>query len=484
MRLGLVLCGLAGCAQIAGIDETTGPATPDPVTLTVEEILIGATVVRRPLDLTGLTAHYVIADDAEPTGLAKVDAELTALDTWSADVPTGTPAVFFDLADGIRRHLDLGQRTIFHLHGRMQHPDPVPAPIGATLSVRANLPSPYAANESFQLYTLGSWNIRGFGAAELPAVDATVFGPVTFPFNSMSSITGRPLEKITTADAVLLLRHVGNKLTGVMDAAAFDQTGTDVVMGTMTAVPADQTLSIMVGPPAAVAARYAPARPSVPSISMAWYLHAAPGHDIANDNGPLLHAQGIAAIDTGMVSATYGNPFVAKGWPTVLTWSTQATRTYTPAGQTLVATLSAGLNQVVEPSPNLTMDLPAGLPEVITFDGRPLSSDGLTIPAPTRAVKVTFVSGITTNTLYQLQLLELIPNAMGTALVQKLVLTSAGLKPEFMIPPEYLVPGKLYNFRAVCNQGGFPTAAQGDLRMRELPVATGYLDGGVFTVTP
>ncbi len=475
---------LGGCAQIAGIDETTGPVTPDRVSLTVEEILVGATIVREPFDLTGLTAQYAVADDAEPDGLKRVDAELTTPDTWSADIPEGTPPVFFDLKDPVRHEIDFAQRNVYYLNGRMQHLHPVAAPMGATLSVQATLPAAYAANESLQLYTLGSWNVRGFSAAEVPMLGATAFGPVMFPFSSVTSITGRPLEKLTTADAVLLLRYVGNKLTGVMEAAPFDQTGTDTVMGTMTAVAADQTLTITVGPPAAVAARYAPARPAMPTLSMAWYLHAAPGHEIANDNGPLLHAQGISMVDSGMVSAAYGNPFVAKGWPTVLTWSTQASRSYTPMGQTLSITLTAVLNQVVEPTPNLTLDLPAGLPEVVTIDGRPLSSDGLLMPKPTKAVKVTFVSGITNNTLYQLQLLEIIPNAAGTALGQKVILAAVGLKPEFTIPPEFLVAGHTYNFRAICNQGGFPGAARGDLRVRELPVASAYLDGGVFTVTP
>ncbi len=489
MRLVLVVCGLAGCAQIAGIDETTGPARPDPLSVTVEQIQVGASVVRGPIDLgaiTGLTAQYQVPDESEADGLHRVDAKLTTTDTWSADVPTGTPPVVFDLPDyptPVKRQVDLAQRNIFVLYGRMQHPDPEPAPAGATLSVQSTLPSPIVAGEAFQLYTLGSWNVRSFSAAETPIAGAATFGPVTFPFSSMGSITGRPLEKLTTADAVLLLRYVGNKLTGVMAAAPFDQTGTDSITGAMTAVIADQTLGINVGPPAQVLARYAPVRPSMPTVSMAWFLHAAPGYEIGNDNGPLLDAAGVAMADTGMISTTYGNPFVAKRWPTVLTWATSASRTYAPAGQLPVA-LTAGLFQQLEPTAGATLDLPAGLPEVITIDGRPLSSDGLAIPRSTQPVHIAFVSGITNNTLYQLQIYELVPNAANTALVQKIALSATALAPQFTLAADVLAPGKLYNLRAICLQGGYPGATVGDLRPRSLPTAVGYLDGGVFKVTP
>jgi hypothetical protein len=224
-------------------------------------------------------------------------------------------------------------------------------------------------------------------------------------------------------------------------------------------------------------------RPSMPTVSMAWYLHAAPGYETGNDNGPTLNAAGVAMADTGMISATYGNPFVTKGWPTVLTWSTSASRTYAPAGQLPVA-LSAGLFQLLEPTAGAVLDLPAGLPEVITIDGRPLSSDGLTIPAPTKPLHITFVSGITTNTLYQLQVYELVPNAANTALVQKIVLSATAITPQFTLAPDVLAAGKLYNLRAICLQGGYPAAAAGDLRQRSLPTAVGFLDGGVFKVTP
>jgi hypothetical protein len=484
---GVVLGGLVGCAQLAGIDDTTGVVTPDVVSLQLEKMSIGATVARAPMDLTGLTAEYLVLDDAEADGIQHVPADLWVPDTWSAVIKDGTPPIRFqtpDYPEPTAKLWDFPLRNLIGLYPRMEHENPEPAPMGAMLTLRATLPSAFAATESFQLYTLGSWNVRGFGGAEVPAVGAAAFGPVTFPFSSVSSITGRPLEKLTTADAVMFLRFIGNRLTGVMEATPFDQTGADSIMGTMTAVAANQTLNITVGPPAAVAQRFAPARPAMPALSMAWYLHAAPGFEVGNDNGPLLHAASVVMADTGVISATYGNPFIAKGWPTTLMWTTVATRTYMSPVQMLPIDLHAGLYQLAEPTAGMVLDLPAGLPEVITIDGKPLSTDGLSITKPTKPVKVTFVAGITNNTLYQLQLFEIVPNTGGTALVQKIVLAATGTTAEFTLPPDLFAPGHFYNLRAHCIQGGYPDVAIGDLRRRELPIAVGYLDGGVFAVTP
>jgi hypothetical protein len=38
--------------------------------------------------------------------------------------------------------------------------------------------------------------------------------------------------------------------------------------------------------------------------------------------------------------------------------------------------------------------------------------------------------------------------------------------------------------RAYCIQGGFPKAVEGDLRVRSLPYAHGFLDSGVILVMP
>lgn len=477
---------LAGCAQLAGIEETSGPATPDLATLSVERVSIGAAIVVAPQDLSASTAQYLVPDDTAEGGLLRVDTELVANDTWGGKVE-GTPPILFDLPDKPdpkKRQLDLGVRDAFMSFTVLEHPSPEPPPGTAMLTVTSTLPSAYAATESLQVYVVGTWAQRGIPTADLPVVGATAFGPVTFAYGAMSSITQRPLEKITAADAVLLLRYIGNRLTGVLEAAPFEQTGSDMVMGTMTAVAASDTLDVMVGPPAAVAARFAPARPAVPNLSMVWQLHAAPGAQYAVDTGPLLHQAAVAMADTGMINVMYGNPFVAKGWPTTLTWQASASRSYTPAGQTLPATLSAGLQQIVAPTAGLVLDFPAGLPEAISIDNRPLSTDGVMIAKPTAPVHVTFVSAIQNNTLYAVNLYALVPNAGGTALVHDLRITSFARAPEVTFPSELFEAGTFYVLRAYCIQGSFDKVAEGDLRVRSLPYAHGFLDSGVFAVMP
>jgi hypothetical protein len=474
---------LAGCAQLAGIDETSGPGTPDLATLSVERVSVGSAIVIGPQDLSASMAQYLLPDEM------RADAPLVANDTWGADVP-GAPPVLFDLPDKPdpkKRLLDLGARNGFMSFAVLEHPNPEPPPGTAMLTVTSTLPSGFdAATESLQVYIVGAWAQRAIPTAEEPVLMATAFGPVTFAYGAMTAITTHPLEKITTADAVLLLRYTspGNHLSGVMEAVPFEQTGSDMVMGTMTAVPASETLDFMVGPPATVAARFAPARPAVPNLSMVWQLHAAPGATYAVDNGPLLTQGSIGMADTGAVTATYGNPFVAKGWPTTLTWQATASRSYTPDGQTLPATLQAGLQQIEAPTSGQMLDFPAGLPEAVSIDGLPLSADGVEIPKPTAAVNVTFVSAIQNNTLYAVNLYELVPNAGGTALVHELRIAALASTPAVALPPELFETGKLYVLRAFCIQGGFPKAAEGDLRVRSLPYSHGFLDSGVFTVMP
>jgi len=183
----------------------------------------------------------------------------------------------------------------------------------------------------------------------------------------------------------------------------------------------------------------------------------------------------------------YGNPFVGThDWPDVVTWSTSASRTYTPPALGLPVTASTGLYQLASPAAGLTLDLPAGLPITITMGGTALTTDGATMTVdPNKAVPVSFVADVADNTLFQLQLFELVPNAPtgATALAyqQKLGASSTN-GPNFLLPPELFEVGKVYVLRAVCIQGGFPTIATGDLTNRALPQAVGYMDSAVFTV--
>src|SRR6187401_3637809 len=99
--LSVLLVGGTGCAQLAGIDETSGGTVlpPERVSFTMERMSIGATVERAPLDLTNFTATYLIEDTEAPDGLTRVVAEKLEPGTWSAEIAEGTPPVLYSLPD-------------------------------------------------------------------------------------------------------------------------------------------------------------------------------------------------------------------------------------------------------------------------------------------------------------------------------------------------------------------------------------------------
>jgi len=487
---GFVLLGLAassaGCAQIAGIEETSGP--PDRVSLTIDRVSIGATVVESPQDLSQETATFLVRDDTAADGLARLPAELTETNVWSASVPGDAPAIMFSLPDHPTprvRIWDFGVRTQRATFAVYEHPAPAPAPEDATVTVEAALPTPYVAGESFTFFTAGTWTTRNFPGAELPEPDMEVMtlGPLTFPYAATKAEAGRPHEAITPEDAVLVLRYAGGLLTGVLEATPFSQTAADKITGTMAAVAADQTLDVQIQPDT-VAARYAPLRPAMGAPAMSWNLVAAPGAETTQTLGPSLRTSvSVAAADPGTVTLAYGNPFQERGWPAVFTWSTSASRTITPAGQALPVTLRAQLYTRVLPEPGQLVELSAGLPELIAIDGVPLSTDGIELPRPTRAVTVDLVA-TGDNTVYGVELFELVPNADGTALEHQFVISSHALGPSLVLPPEMFEPGKLYTLRASTVSGSYPELASGDLGQRSLPVSVAYHDSGVFTVLP
>lgn len=483
---------LAGCAQVFGIESTTAgqdAAPPDTASLTFTRLSIGNTLVLAPQDLTGYTASFDVADPSDPTGLRSVAATQSAMDTWSADLPDPDPEIRYTLPDypmALTRVWQFG-RNLHGLYGWLEHPDPTPAPDTAMMTFSIALPSGYSTGESIQVMTLGSWTNRVLAAAELPAPDLGLTQvSTTYPFSSVSSISGRPLEAITHDDELVVLRYLGNDLTGAFVAPPFDQTGTDTIQGTMTAVPNDQTLDVTIQPDA-VDPRYQQVRPAVASLGMAWYLHASPGYLYANTNGPLLNAVGVAPTDPGALTAAYGNPFTNLGWKTVMTWSTNERRTYTPAGSMIGATLYAGMYEVAEPTAGSTLDLPAGLPVTVKIDQMPLLVDGVTLTLdPAKAVDLSFdvEAGHLDNTFYQVNLYELVPNDANTALQYEVRLGCSGLAPHFVVPRSLFSPGHLYTLRAISVKGGYPALASGDLTNRDLPESVSYLDSGVFEIAP
>ena len=487
----VVIVGLTGCAQLFGIDSTSGPSSGDDAppapssSLKYQRISIGAQAVRSPLDLTNDTAIYIVPDMTDPSGIRRVPVTQTATDTWTAPLTAPAP-VFFDLPDfptPIKRIFDFPEQNLFGLFGVLEHPNPQPAPAGATLTINVGL-NPVYAGELLRLFTVGSWNLRDAPAGEV-AAGAGAWN-VTFPFSSVSSQVGRPLEQITTDDAVYLLRYGAgtSDLQGVLEVTPFTQSVSDTLTGTISPNPHDRTLSFTVDT-AAVATRFSATRPAMANLSMSWSVVAAPGYQIVSNAGPVLQAAGVAAGGDS-ISVPYGNPFVANhDWPDVLTWSTAESRSFTPPALGLPVAPQTGMFQLAFPTAGMALSLPAGLPITLTMSGTPLTTDGVMMTVdPAKAVDVSFVADVPANTAYQLQLFELVPNSQTapTALVYQQKLGATGSKPEFLLPPELFEVGKTYVLRAICIQGGFPTLGMGDLTNRMPPQAVSFLDGAVFTV--
>lgn len=488
-------CGcyaLAGCAQLSGIQQTTGAdaGTSAGVSLTFDRLSIGATVVRAPQPLDPpLAASFLVVDGSDPSVVHPIAAIQSATNTWSAPISDGAPAVSFTLPDyptPISRQWSFG-RTMIGLFGQMEHPDRTAAPMGATVHAKVSLPAPYAATDAFQIYVVGTWAVHGLPAGELPAVGGTAIdATIGYDTTRFAAITGRPLDKIAAADALLVLRYTGNDLTGSFAAPAFDQTGADTVSGALVANPHDKALDIHFQP-AMPGQRFAATRPAVAGVQMGWDLHAAPGYLYANNNGPTLAGAAILPADPGTLTTPYGNPFTARGWNTIFNWNNYETRTVTVPGPNLPVTLYAGLQELAEPAPGLALDLPAGLPLLVSLNGTPLSTDLVTVSIDqSKAIDIDFVADRMTNTFYVAQVLELVPNLPtgATALVYALRYSASGLATKFKLPAGVLQSGHTYTIRAICVAGGYSAAATGDLTQRGLPFTQGYLDSGVFTVAP
>jgi hypothetical protein len=493
----LLALGLAGCAQLFGLDETTGtdaPVAPPVMSLQIDRVSIGATLVRAPQDLGGQTAAFLIEDDAEPSGLRRVQPTLAdTKDRWEADIPDGTrAAIEFTLPDAVpfRRLVAFPPRTIKALFGVYEHPDHAPAPSAGVLAARLTLPSGYASGQYFRLYAVGPWTMHQFAAAELPAVDtgATTIGPVNIAYNAVgfpSLVGARPTPKLTAQDQMVALRYVGNDLTAAGIVAPFDQTGgNDPVVVTLAAVP-HAPLDVTIDP-AAVAMRLAGTSPAVTAFNAAWSVVAAPAWKLANNSGPVLNAASVAATDPGDITAPFGNPFESLGWTSLFTWASNRSRTYTVPSLNLPMTLYAGLNQVDDVVPGLTLTQPAGLPVLVSINQTPLNTDGLSIALdPTKSVELGLVADRPTNLFYQWNVYELVPNTAmpPSALDYKIAYAALSTETRVRIPSDVFVAGKVYTIRAHCVQGGHPSFASGDLQDRDVPYAVGYLDSGVFTVT-
>jgi hypothetical protein len=486
-RWTLGLVAVAGCAQLFGLDKTSGTADAPPdaapsSSLTILRYSIGSTIVQAPQDVSGLTAAAFF------NGSAALAGTVTGSDFWS--VPATSTSVDYFLPDfptPIQRTFELPYSDISTLFGVFEHPSPTAAPGSASFAVSATLPSAVVAGESFQVLTVGSWTDIGLTT---PVAGATTIAQ-TYPFTSANSLTGRPLEAITTADTVLLLRFDADALSGFLVAPSFDQATTPAasITGTMMPVPASQTLTATIGA-AAATARMGSATPPPTATSLPWNIIAEPGWPIAGGLGVQLRATAAGGSDTA-INASYGFPFGAMSWHPVFTWAPTGSRTATVAtgsgSATLPVTMFSQLAEFTDLTGGsaVTADLPAAQPLVVTLDGNALTKDGAAISLDvTQRLVVTFTTDTTNATLYQLNVFQLVPNSATapTALVYKTILGSSALVPSFTLPANLLAAGQSYVIRAVTVEGAFPNMASGDFTTRSLPFSHGLQDAAAFRV--
>ena len=476
------LVALTGCAQLAGIDDTSKPPDTQPsfASLRVERVHIGTTIVTGPQDLTANTASFLVPDDTAPGGQRRVPATLAGLDTWQADVGDMPVPIQFDspeLPNPVARIFDLPNLTLTAAVPVLEHPQPAPAPENATFNINVGLNTAHGV-EGYQMFTVGAWS-----AVNLPQPVAGATSLTTAVMLAPTNSPIRRLDRITTSDTVVLLRYSGNQLVAHFEVPPFDQDVTTNITGAYSATPADQALDIRVEQTRS-AQRLSTVRPAVNAPSYVWRLRASPGLDYFVENGPQLNASGVAApttADPQTITAPYGNPFAAK-FRTLLQWDVTSTRTYTNPTTGETATLAARLSERAEPSAGLVVATPAGLPDRITANGTVLNVDNLTVVAPANApVEVSFVTDAASNTGHHVQLLELVPNMMGGYTLTNVVVATM-LAPQTRIPRDLFKDGALYALRAFSFQGCTPAIASGDLTQLALPCSITFADSGVFQV--
>ncbi len=480
----------SGCAQLFGIDETTGSGSdgglpPGEVSAKIDHISIAAEVATTPQDLTGQTATYTTA-----TGAVIATA---GTGVFTATIPDGTPPIEFTLPDvptPFPRVFDLGARSLTIGYVRFEHPNPQPAPAGATIAIHATLPSSYVSAEAFQVYSVGTWGAHTLTAAELPAPDtgATSIG-VTLPYDSASGHftpgTSAPLAGITTADQLLLLRYAGSTLTGYLPYPPFAGTGTDSVTGTMSVNTANKTLTQTIDP-TAPGPRLAAARPAPSGLSMSWEVLAAVDSQHGEAGGTQLNAGAVPATQApGPIDASYANPFGSFGWGSALAWLASESRQFTDSASGQSIALSTGLQQFVDASSTDPLDLPAGVPLTVSIDQMPLVTDGMVVGLDLGATGTAVLSidsrDHPTNDLYEWTVYELEPGT--TALTASPRLDAYAVQPTVTIPTSVFVAGHIYTIRAFCRTGGYPALATGDIETTQFPMSVGYHDSGAFTVS-
>ena len=478
MHRGLLLLplGLAGCAQLFGIDNTTGVDAGNGVTLDIQRVSVGASPIKGPQDLTGQTASFLTGD---ATGLTPNTAVIAGPGQWTADIPTGTPPALFTLPDLPMGHhyWALPSRAMRGNLVVFEHPNPTAPSATSQLALNVNLPAPYAG-ETLIVYAIGAWMDHTLAAAEVPAAMATAV-MTTIPYSSFVPAQSSIMpSRITAADVVLVLEYAGSDLHGVLQAQQFDQTdATDMINGTMVSVAHDKMLSIPL--PTDTGPRFSAVRPAVAAPATSWVLSAAPGASVGTSFGPQLLTGAPMMADTS-VTAMYGNPFESLGWPAIFNLTAVGTRTY--MFNAMPVTLNAMLSAYVDASATAA-PFTAGLPTTITLGQTQLTTDGQTIALDTsKPIQIAFQPDHPDHTVYTVHIDELVTNMTMMTVERQPVFQGVSTDDTFVLPSDLMASGHTYVVRAGVIQGGFTAAASGDLETFAYPISYGQLDSGVFTI--
>ena len=224
MHRGMLLAPLAaltlgGCAQLFGIDNTTGADAGTGVSLAVRRVSVGASVTTSPQDLTGQTADFLVGD---ATGLVRNAAVIAGPGAWTADIPSGTPPALLHAADLPMTAHHLWALPSRGMRGNLvayEHPNSTPPGASSQLALNVTLPAPYTT-ETLMVYAVGAWMRRTLTGAEVPRGD----GNGREPDDPVRVVRAAGIDdhaaRIAASDVVLVLRYVGADLTGVLPGHA------------------------------------------------------------------------------------------------------------------------------------------------------------------------------------------------------------------------------------------------------------------------
>src|SRR3984885_5507734 len=388
----IVVIALAGsgCAQVLGIDDTTGSGSA--ATLELQRASIGTSIVMAPLDLATAPTFF---GAAEPDGLA---ATQPAPGTWGTALTDATDVVYTapDLPLPFEHDFVIASSKTQANFLAFEYPSPQPAP-ASVLMPDVTLHDAYAATQTIEVAAIGAWTQYTLSGTDLPMAGATSIAAM-LPYASFTAITASPPAQITMQDTLLVLRYTGTNLTGVFQVPSFDQTdGTDPVMGAMNAVVPGTLFDATIDP-TTLGTRFDALKPSDSGLTMSWRLDASPGYTVGATTGVQLGGAAIGPTDQTF-SSSYTNPFDSLQWQPMLSYSASETRNVVLGGAT--ATLQASMLSIVDPASGLILDSPAGLPTMITIDQTPLTTDAMTVTLdPTTPLEVDFMSDVATSTFY------------------------------------------------------------------------------------